>query len=187
MKSIFSVFFLILLSFPVFSQERNPKMKIGAYYFEAWAGKCPYDDGTPEHAWAKGMPTHATKTLVTDYSGRMPLWGWRDDAPGIMEKQIDLAADNGVAFFSFCWYWEDDNGPINISLLESLPRNQGLNMFLQAKNNNRIEFCLMVANFNKWNIVGAEAWKQAAHYWINLFKHPSYLLYNGRPLLILEM
>ncbi len=185
MNTYISILLLISLSFPTFGQKINPKMKIGAYYFEAWAGKCPYDDGKPEHAWAKGMPTHATKTLVTSYADRMPIWGWRDDAPGVMEKQIDLAADNGVAFFSFCWYWEDDNGPINIPLLESLPRNQGLNMFLNAKNNNRVEFCLMVANFNKWNIVGTDAWKQAADYWIKLFKHPSYLLTDGKPLLIL--
>lgn len=176
---------LIFFSFSNPAQKVTPSVKLGAYYFEAWSGKCPYDDGKPEHAWAKGMPTHATKTLVTQFAGRMPLWGWRDDAPGVMEQQIDLAADNGLAFFSFCWYWEDNNGPINIPLLESLPRNHGLQMFLDAKNNDRMEFCLMVANFNNWNIVGTEAWKQATDYWIKLFKHPSYLLTNAKPLLMI--
>ena len=34
------------------------------------------------------------------FSGREPLWGWSDDTSEIMENQIDLAADNGIAFFS---------------------------------------------------------------------------------------
>jgi len=167
------------------SSKEVPTMKLGAYYFEAWAGKCPYDDGKPGHEWAKGMPTHVTKTLFTEYAGREPLWGWRADTKEIMEEQIDLSADHGISFFSFCWYWQDDNGPINVPLLESLPRNQGLNRFLEADNNDRMEFCLLVANFNKWNISGVDAWKQATEYWIDLFNHPSYLKLNGKPLIII--
>jgi hypothetical protein len=77
-------------------------MKLGAYYFAGWSGKSPYDDGKPENAWAKGMPTHFTRKLATEFSGRTPIWGWRDDTPELMERQIDLAADNGIAYFSFC-------------------------------------------------------------------------------------
>ena len=85
---------LLLLSFLVvstaFAQESNEKkIKLGTYYFAGWAGKNAKDDGTPENAWAKGMPGNATKKLVTEYSDRMPPWGWRDDAPGMMEHQID--------------------------------------------------------------------------------------------------
>jgi hypothetical protein len=79
----------------------KPRMKMGAYYFAGWSGKCPYDDGSASNAWAKGMPTHYTKKLATESPGAPTVWGWRDDTPALMERQIDLAADHGVAYFSF--------------------------------------------------------------------------------------
>ncbi len=57
------------------AQEPKPRMKLGAYYFAGWAGKCTFDDGKPENAWAKGMPTHFTKKLATEFAGRTPVWG----------------------------------------------------------------------------------------------------------------
>ena len=167
------------------AQQAKPRMKLGAYYFAGWAGKCAFDDGKPENAWAKGMPTHYTKRLATEFASRTPLWGWRDDTPELMERQIDLAADHGVAFFSFCWYWHDNKGPLNVKAVEDDPKHVPMRLFMQAKNNRRMEFCLLVANHGGFEIVGLEAWKQAADYWITLFKHPSYLRAEGKPLLVI--
>jgi hypothetical protein len=94
------------------AQEPKARIKLGAYYFGGWSGHCIYDNGKPENAWAIGMPTHVSKKLVTEFSGREPVWGWREDTQEIMEQQIDLAADSGIAYFSFCWYWQDDKGSI---------------------------------------------------------------------------
>ena len=166
------------------AQELKPRIKLGAYYFAGWAGKCPYDDGTPENAWAKGMPSHYTKKLATEFSGRTPIWGWRDDSKAIMERQIDLAADNGIAYFSYCWYWADNKGPINASTIEKDSKHLPMYMFMNAKNNPRMEFCLLVANHSGHEIVGAAAWKQAADFWItNYFKHPRYLKVEGKPVI----
>ena len=44
-----------------------------------------------------------------------------------------------------------------------------------------MEFCLLVANHEGFEIIGEEAWKQAADYWITLFKHPRYLKVDGKP------
>src|ERR1035437_1328545 len=60
--------------------ETKARIKLGAYYFDGWAGKCPMDDGTTQNAWALGMPSHFTKKLAFDYSGRKPIWGWKDDS-----------------------------------------------------------------------------------------------------------
>lgn len=167
------------------AQQAQPRMKLGAYYFAGWSGKSSFDDGTPEHAWAKGMPTHYTYKLATEFAGRTPIWGWRDDTPELMERQIDLAADHGVAYFSFCWYWHDNKGPINLKAIDDDSKHLPMRLFMQAKNNRRMEFCLLVANHGGFEIVGPAAWKQAADHWIGLFQHPRYLRVEGKPLVVI--
>jgi len=165
--------------------QTKARIKLGAYYFDGWAGKCPSDDGSSQNAWAKGMPTHFTKKLATDYSGRMPIWGWRDDSYPVMEQQIDLAADHGIAYFSFCWYWADNKGPINVPAIESDSKQTSMFKFMNSQNNKRMEFCLLVANHTGSEIIGEAAWRQAADYWITLFKHPRYLRTDGKPVLMI--
>ena len=186
-RMMLSAGILVLAGFSIttMAQQPRPTMKLGAYYFAGWAGKCPYDDGTPEHAWAKGMPTHYTHKLATEFAGRTPIWGWRDDSQEIMERQIDLAAENGISYFSFCWYWADNKGPINVNAIEKDSKHLPMQLFMKAKNNKKMDFCLLVANHGGFEIVGKDAWKQAADYWITLFKHPSYLKVGGKPLIVI--
>jgi hypothetical protein len=83
-------------------QSAKPRATVGAYYFDGWAGKS--DRWKDDPAWtALNPPTHLTKRMIEEFADREPIWGWRDDSLAIMEQQIDLAADHGIAFFAFCW------------------------------------------------------------------------------------
>ncbi len=70
-------------------------VRIGAYYFDGWA-----------------TDRFVTERMAAEFADREPIWGWRDDSLQLMERQIDLAADSGLAFFAFCWYWHDDGTAI---------------------------------------------------------------------------
>jgi hypothetical protein len=69
---------------------------------------------------------------------RVPSWGYEDEAdPKAMARKIAAAADHGVDVFLFDWYWYDDGSFLARGL------EQG---FLQAKNDDKLQFALMWAN-----------------------------------------
>lgn len=159
---------LALASWTAAQETERGEVRIGAYYFDGWAGT-----------------NHVTKRLATEFTDREPIWGWRDDSLAIMERQIDLAADHGLSFFAFCWYWHDDGQAINRQAIADEPLHRGMELFLEARNRDRMEFCLLVANHRGYEIKGTEAWKQAADFWMPYLKSPQYLTMDGKPLVII--
>lgn len=166
------------------AQGNKANVKVGAYYFDGWAGKNKQADNTNE-PWAKNAPSHLTKRFVRDFSERQPVWGWRDDTQEIMERQIDLAADNGLDFFLFCWYWRDNKGPININALEEDHHHTSMELYLKAKNKNRLKYSLLIANHAGSEILGNENWESAVRYWVRFFKDPQYIKVDGKPLIVI--
>lgn len=164
--------------------EQEKKITIGAYYFDGWAGRNQLA-GDAKEPWARNAPTHLSRRMIEEFPEREPIWGWRDDSLAIMERQIDLAADNGLAFFAFCWYWRDDGRAINKQAIKDDPLHTGLELYLKAKNNRRLKFCLLVANHGGAEIKGAENWKQAAEFWMPYLKHPQHVTVGGKPLVII--
>jgi hypothetical protein len=82
-------------------------------------------ENNPEEAWAVNAPTRLTKRMVEEFPDREPIWGWRDDGKAIDERAIR----------------ED-------------PLNKGLELFLIAKNDSRMKFCLLVAGYSGFEIKG---------------------------------
>ena len=164
--------------------EQEKKMTVGVYYYDGWAGRNQFADD-PKEPWARNAPTQLTRRMVEEFPEREPVWGWRDDSVEIMERQIGLAADHGLSFFAFCWYWRDNGGAVNERAIKAAPENTSLELFLKAKNNQRLKFCLMVANHEGFEIKGTEHWKQAADYWMRYLKHPQCVTVGGKPLLII--
>jgi hypothetical protein len=164
---------LALTTWAVAADRRPPteenKVRIGAYYFDGWAGSSRF----------------VTKRMAAEFPEREPIWGWRDDSLDVMERQIGIAAEHGVAFFAFCWYWHDNGQAINQNAIKADPKHTGLELFLKARNNHRMKFCLLVANHQGFEIKGVESWKQAADFWMPYLKHPQYLTVDGKPLLII--
>ena len=156
-----------------------PPVQLGAYYFDGWSGRHKAD-GDPAQPWAKGAPTHLTKALVENYSDREPLLGWRADSPEIMRRQIDLAADHGLSFWAFCWYFQS-----KAQAVADDPKHTGLRLFLGAPNNERLRFCLLIANHDSYQLNTLERWRQAAEYWLPYLRHPRAVTVGGKPLVIL--
>jgi len=157
----------------------KPRATVGAYYFDGWAGSS--DRWRDDPAWTKlHPPTHLTKRMIEEFDDREPIWGWRDDTLEIMERQIDLAADHGIAFFAFCWYWNKDQEKLDKQFMHT-----GLQLYLKAKNNRRLKFCLLVANHQGFLFQGADEWGKAAEQWLPYFKHPQHVTVDGKPLVII--
>lgn len=144
---------------------KGEQIRVGAWYFGGWSFK-PDD---------KGYTFHISPTLVRDYDFRKPLWGWREDAPGVMQRQIDFASNNGISFWGFCWY-ENSLDPENKEMMDQL--NTGLELFLKAENRKKLDFfllsCFPVSPVNWENICGKT---------IRYFKEPNYYRVDGKPVI----
>lgn len=185
-RTVMLAVFIVLISFTGTSvaQKVKPNLKVGAYYFDGWAGKNKLAND-PNEPWAKNAPSHLTRRFVEEFSGRQPVWGWRDDDLAIMERQIDLAADNGIEFFLFCWYWRDTNGPINVDAINALSLHNSLNLYMKAKNKHRIKFSFLVANHAGSEIKGPDNWEKATEFWMPYFNDPQWVKVDNKPLIVI--
>ena len=116
------------------------KYDIAAFVWPSYTG----DEPRTRIFWPEGNGEWQTVRAMTDkgYEGcrwpRIPLWGYVNEAnSNVVEKQIDCAVSYGVNVFIYDWYWFD-NRPFLENCL-----NDG---FLNAKNNDKMKFCLMWAN-----------------------------------------
>jgi hypothetical protein len=120
----------------------------------------------------------------------VPAWGYTDEAdPAVMAQKIDAAADHGIDFFIFDWYYYDDGPFLERGLDEG---------FLKAPNNDRIKFCCMWANHDWLDIhpcgrvnrdkllyhgrVTPDTFKKISRLFVErYFSHSSYFTINGAP------
>jgi len=160
MKRVSFVFAVVALPFFVAAQDI---ITLGAYYFDGWGSL---------------SSKHLTSKLRDSFPERKPKWGWVTSTPQIMKEQIDLAADAGLAFFSFDWYYPD----YDKKNFRQDPLNHALSLYLGAPNKKRLAFCLMVAN-HAGQEIGPDDWPAVTDEWVQLLKDPQYLQVNGRPYL----
>ncbi|MFV0269141.1 MAG: glycoside hydrolase family 99-like domain-containing protein [Draconibacterium sp.] len=161
-KQIFRVLMVALLFATTVSYSYTQEVTLGAYYFDGWSGLTQFP--------------HITESLKNDFKDREPIWGWKTSSEEIMKEQIDVAADAGIDFFSFCWYCSKDPKI-------SIPLNRALGFYLESENNKRLQFNVMVANHGVQFAIGPNNWLEVTATWIELMKHPQYLKTNGKPII----
>jgi len=158
MKQFIVLCVLSVLTVNCFAQTRP---FVGAYYFDGWA--------------TSGYNSHLTKKLVNNFNNRKPVWGWATSNQSVINAQIDAAADAGLSFFSFCWYY---NAHKNID-----STNRALMFYNCSPLKSRLKFCLLVANHMPYEIGPAE-WPAVTNEWLKQFKAGNYVVVDGKPLLI---
>lgn len=165
-------------------------MRVGAYYFPNY-----HVDARNEivhgPGWSEWNLVQAARPRFAGHrQPRVPLWGYTDEAdPREMERKIGAAADHGVDFWIFDWYWYDDGPFLQRALDEG---------YLAARNNDRVQFCCMWANHDWKNIhpaklrdphsvlypgkITPETFVAATNRVIErYFSHPSHFRIDGKP------
>lgn len=174
------------------SQAAQPKRsyQVGAYYFPNYH----VDPRNAKRYGAGWTEWELIKRAKPRFPGhrqpRTPAWGYVDEAdPRVMEKKIDAAADHGLDYWIFDWYWYDD-GPFLDRCLEK--------GYFGAANCDRVKFCCMWANHDWIDIFPArrnprpkllypgavkpETFKRITDHVVGrYFKHPSHWKIDGRP------
>jgi hypothetical protein len=168
----------------------QPAPQIGVYYFPNYHVD-PRNEQVHGAGWTEWELVKCARPRFSGHrQPRIPLWGYQDEAaPEVMSIKIDAAADHGVDFWIFDWYWYDD-GPYLDRCLE-----QG---YLNAPNNDRVKFCCMWANHDWIDIhpaklrdprkllypgaVSRETFdKLTAHVIERYFRHPSHFAIDSCP------
>ena len=173
----------------VFASSGKSSYEVGAYYFANYHID-PRNEKRHGKNWTEWkLVQQATPRFPGHRQPRVPLWGYCDEAdPKVMEMKIDAAADNGLTYWIFDWYYYNDGPFLNRCLEEG---------YLKAKNNSRVKFCTMWANHDWVDIhpwtrgtertllypgaVTPETFEKITDILIGYFRHPSHFKINGCP------
>jgi hypothetical protein len=145
------------------SAEPTPSARVGAFYFDGWAGPL--------------TSFHFGGLLGTQFSGRRPLSGWRDNTPEALEAQLRWAHEDGIGFFAFDWYYNPDpgNGPINMAH----------DTYLKLHDHDGVGYALNYVNQPGF-VVPPDQWATVADSWVTQdFLNPDYVRIDGKPLLVI--
>lgn len=131
---------------------------IGVYYFPGWNSRS---------AWE----------VLDLFPERTPVLGYyREGMPEVVDWQILWAAEHGVRFFAYDWYW--DRGTQSLD--------HGIKAYLRSQNRQYLDFCLLWANHNGAGSHSREDLLAVTRFWIdNYFREPGYYTVNGRPVVII--
>ena len=164
--------------------------QVGVYYFPNYHVD-PRNEDVHGPGWSEWELVKAARPRFEGHrQPRVPEWGYGDEAdPTAMATKIGAAADHGVDYWIFDWYWYDDGPFLQRGLDEG---------YLRASNNDRVKFCCMWANHD-WKCIHPAKYRDprtvlypgkvsrqtfdtiVEHVVDTYFKHPSHFAIDGCP------
>lgn len=176
-----SVFVLtLILVFIVTSTNQTAKftatdqsenhLPVGASYMTFWG------TGMPGHDWNSGAPVDFPIAALGNYSS---------DNVSTAGLQIEMAANQGINFFFLDYGWGDNSSKM---LMENAALNGIINATESAESSQNFSFCIFY--FPNWRVSDASInvtglTDDFSHISKTYFDHPSYLRFDGRPVVIL--
>jgi len=165
------------------ASPQEKKAMIGAFYFDGWASHTNCLMNNPDEPWAKDGPHHLSRRLAKEFPEREPIWGWHDDKLDLMERQIDLASDNGIEVFAFCWYMQGNvQTGFNAEKADTDTHHTGMHLFRKAANKDKMKYCMVPCGLPTEN--NEKIYTDIIKYWAKYFKDPQYLRINGKPVIM---
>ncbi len=147
-----------LASVPPVKPVHSKDYKIGVYYFPGW------------NSTARWMP-------IERAGYPKPLLGfYKEGDPEVAEWHLKWAAEHGIDFFIYDWYWHQGGTSLTHAL------HQG---YFNAQNRKYVQFCLLWANHNGPGSHSMKDFMEVTDYWIkNYFNRPEYFKVDGKPMVI---
>jgi hypothetical protein len=135
------------------------KLDVGVYYFPGWR--------TPGQ-WAP----------ITRFPERRPVLGWyREGDPSVADWHIKWAAEHGVTFFAYDWYWSQGARSLEHALHDG---------YFASRYRDRLKFCLLWANHNADGTSSHDDMMQVVRFWIErYFRRPEHYTIEGKPVVII--
>jgi len=146
--------------------ESADRVLVGVNYFAGWWESLPnkWHDPIDGSDWRRRYP------------GRVPLLG-EFNTRATMDREIEAAAEHGIAFFSILWY----PIPPGVEYEKNVRHaNAGLEHFLASPQARRIRFMVELCNHPPFVVKGCEDWASCIRALLPAFKHPSYLRVGGK-------
>jgi hypothetical protein len=179
---------------------KRERHAVGAYYFDMWSPRAAHvveatrrlygrypdwwggvRDFYGDSAFDGGPVPRNTRGLGGFWEHLMPRIGYYDvRLPDVLAKHIEQAADAGLTYFSFYWYWDSSTRRPLLG--------EGIASFLAAPNRHRLRFSIALFA-HPWDprmhVSRAEA-PLVTRAIVDLFQKPEYLrLPDGRPVLLI--
>jgi hypothetical protein len=131
---------------------RASSYKIGAYYFPNYHVD-PRNEEVHGNGWTEWeVVKRGEPKFAGHQQPKRPAWGFADEAsPSVFEKKIDAAHGAGITHFIFDWYWYEGKPFLQRALDEG---------YLRAGNKSAVQFCLMWANHDWYNLMPARLDRQ---------------------------